>query len=205
MLRVSSAATALLAVALLGRAEAGLIAKVPRTETPDIPSSIHISSPTQIPSLLPRHELKSLSGLPLGGIFVEPDPSDRPTTTPTPFTSTSTTTTTRVSQVSEETHCEDHMNSTMAHRMNHNTTYAKPPKTTPAPTPTLDVDVDLQQKFVQTTYWACATLGTEAHCGWHEPILDASSGAYNTITSSNLALRAGGIALFVVGAVMLRI
>ncbi|KAI0521954.1 hypothetical protein F5B22DRAFT_643536 [Xylaria bambusicola] len=196
MPRVSSAAIAFLAITLLGRAEAGLIAKVPRTETPDVLSSSHIAAPTQTPSILPGYEPRSTSGLPLGGIFVEPDPSDRPSTTPTLFPPTSTT-----SQISEETPCEDHMNSTMTHGMNHNMTHAKIPETTP--TPTLDVDAGLQQKFVQTTYWACATLGTEAHCGWHEPILDASSGAHSAISSSSLALRAGGIALFVVGGVML--
>ena len=72
-------------------------------------------------------------------------------------------------------------------------------KTTPTPT----VDLGLEQKFVQTTYWACATLGSEAHCGWHEPILDASSGTYSKISGANIALRAGGIALFAVGALML--
>jgi len=30
-------------------------------------------------------------------------------------------------------------------------------------------------KFVQTTYYSCVTRGTYSHCGWHEPILDASS------------------------------
>ncbi|KIH91198.1 hypothetical protein SPBR_02100 [Sporothrix brasiliensis 5110] len=32
-------------------------------------------------------------------------------------------------------------------------------------------------KFVQTTYYSCVTLGTYSHCGWHEPILDASTSA----------------------------
>ncbi|EPE02647.1 hypothetical protein F503_03996 [Ophiostoma piceae UAMH 11346] len=30
-------------------------------------------------------------------------------------------------------------------------------------------------KFVQTTYYSCVTIGPDSHCGWHEPILDAST------------------------------
>lgn len=33
-----------------------------------------------------------------------------------------------------------------------------------------------EQRFVQTTYWACVTRGTYTHCGWHMPILDAGAG-----------------------------
>ncbi|KAI0411929.1 hypothetical protein F5X98DRAFT_356203 [Xylaria grammica] len=47
------------------------------------------------------------------------------------------------------------------------------PETTAAPP--VPVDLGDGQKFVQTTYWACATFPMETHCGWHEPILDASS------------------------------
>lgn len=32
-------------------------------------------------------------------------------------------------------------------------------------------------KFIQTTYYSCVTMGTYTHCGWHEPILDASTSA----------------------------
>ena len=38
----------------------------------------------------------------------------------------------------------------------------------------------LAEKFVQTTYYSCVTLGTYTHCGWHEPILDASTSAAPT-------------------------
>ncbi|KAK8073231.1 hypothetical protein PG994_004130 [Apiospora phragmitis] len=36
---------------------------------------------------------------------------------------------------------------------------------------------NINLKFVQTTYWSCVQWPTTMHCGWHEPILDASNGA----------------------------
>ncbi|KAI0192519.1 hypothetical protein F4808DRAFT_365487 [Astrocystis sublimbata] len=63
-----------------------------------------------------------------------------------------------------------------------------PPAYTPTPTtavttaPPVVTGVDgneaasnqINQKFLQTTYYACHTWARETHCGWHEPILDAS-------------------------------
>jgi len=47
------------------------------------------------------------------------------------------------------------------------------PVLTPAPRiDSLDFN---KARFVQTTYYSCVTRGTYSHCGWHEPILDASS------------------------------
>ncbi len=55
---------------------------------------------------------------------------------------------------------------------------AKPvnPAITPAPG-TAEGTVGVGAKFVQTTYYSCVTMGTYSHCGWHEPILDASNTA----------------------------
>ncbi|KAI1110296.1 hypothetical protein F5Y14DRAFT_365458 [Nemania sp. NC0429] len=45
--------------------------------------------------------------------------------------------------------------------------------------PTLDLEnasgAKDGKKFIQTTFWACETFPLETHCGWHEPILDASN------------------------------
>ncbi|KAI1362587.1 hypothetical protein F5Y08DRAFT_271051 [Xylaria arbuscula] len=227
---IGNTLAAALAIVLLGQVEAGLIAKARRTETPCSHSSMLLEAvPTETSSVLSLSRYISTdpksTGLPLGGIFVEPDPSDRPnsrteiTPTPTTITTITTTSTTSVSPVSnttrtshtpEETPCEEegeehhhHTGSIMRHNM---TTARIPEQTTPTPTPTV-LDLNLEQKFVQTTYWACATVGTEAHCGWHEPILDASSGARSKIGGSgggrDIALRAGGFALFAVGVLML--
>ncbi|KAJ3566347.1 hypothetical protein NPX13_g7164 [Xylaria arbuscula] len=225
---VNTLAAALAIVLLLGQAEAGLIAKVARTETPCSHSSMLLETvPTETSSVLSLSRYISTdpdltsTGLPLGGIFVEPDPSDRPSsrteiTTTTTITTMSTTSvspvshTTRTSHTPEATPCEEegeehhHTGSIMRHST---TTARIPEQTTPTPTPTVS-DLNLEQKFVQTTYWACATLGTEAHCGWHEPILDASSGAYAKMGGGDgggrdIALRAGGFALFAVGVLML--
>ncbi|KAF7874273.1 hypothetical protein EAF04_002945 [Stromatinia cepivora] len=32
-------------------------------------------------------------------------------------------------------------------------------------------EMQLREKYHQTTYWSCVTLKTYVHCGWHEPIL----------------------------------
>lgn len=53
-----------------------------------------------------------------------------------------------------------------------------PPETTPLPIDQDDVDIiGNAVRFVQTTYYSCVTIGTDSHCGWHEPILDASNNA----------------------------
>ncbi|KAK3326888.1 hypothetical protein B0H66DRAFT_171294 [Apodospora peruviana] len=49
-------------------------------------------------------------------------------------------------------------------------------------------------RFVQTTYYSCVTQGTYSHCGWHIPILDASSAA-SRIGTKREAGGMGGLAL----------
>jgi hypothetical protein len=34
-----------------------------------------------------------------------------------------------------------------------------------------DMSMMLQEKYHITTYWSCVTIGTQVHCGWHEPVL----------------------------------
>ncbi|KAI1422910.1 hypothetical protein F5Y12DRAFT_568059 [Xylaria sp. FL1777] len=149
---------AVLAIALFGRADAGLVIKAPRTETP---------------------------GLLSGHVFVEPVPTNTPTaTTVLPAMST-----TSITHTPEETPCN--FDTGMMHTSN--------PETTAAPV--FDLDLDSQgQKFIQTTYWACATFDKETHCGWHQPILDTSA--------ANTRVRGGSVALmtsfvFIVGALVL--
>ncbi|KAI1347025.1 hypothetical protein F5Y01DRAFT_259223 [Xylaria sp. FL0043] len=149
---------AILAVALLGGTDAGVVVKAPRTESPDLMS---------------------------GHAFVEPVPTYTPTaTTVLPSISTITGT----ASTSEETPCTS-------------MTHASDPAITVAPPLSLGF-VGQEQKFVQTTYWGCATLGQEAHCGWHEPILDTSA-ANMVVGRQSLAFRASGIAALVVGVLML--
>lgn len=33
---------------------------------------------------------------------------------------------------------------------------------------------DVAERFRQTTYWSCVKFPLTTHCGWHEPIIDAS-------------------------------
>ncbi|GAP84694.1 hypothetical protein SAMD00023353_1102360 [Rosellinia necatrix] len=49
-------------------------------------------------------------------------------------------------------------------------------------------------KFVQTTYWTCVARPRETHCGWHEPILDTSAAAETRRADGAAALRASLIA-----------
>ena len=67
--------------------------------------------------------------------------------------------------------------------LHHNRTDLLPPGTptgsfssliTPPPDATA-VTAATGAKFVQTTYYSCVTIGPDSHCGWHEPILDAST------------------------------
>ncbi|KAI0179410.1 hypothetical protein GGR52DRAFT_305316 [Hypoxylon sp. FL1284] len=65
---------------------------------------------------------------------------------------------------------------------------------------------EIGAKIVQTTYWSCVTFPLETHCGWHEPILDASTGAAAQCDGSagrNAAVRAGVVAGVVAGGLML--
>ncbi|KAK6857332.1 hypothetical protein PG995_007519 [Apiospora arundinis] len=50
-------------------------------------------------------------------------------------------------------------------------------------------------KFVQTTYWSCVQWPTTMHCGWHEPILDASNGGGRTGRGQEGPQRAVGAGL----------
>ncbi|KAI0479984.1 hypothetical protein F4859DRAFT_477994 [Xylaria cf. heliscus] len=76
----------------------------------------------------------------------------------------------------------------------------------PAPTeaPALNANsgpleiVDGGNKFVQTTFWACETFPKETHCGWHEPLLEVSSGAAAP-RPGGVLVRAGVVATFVAG------
>jgi hypothetical protein len=63
--------------------------------------------------------------------------------------------------------------------------YATPSETTPSPTDPADItdgadvaeaEAEANERFRQTTYWSCVRWSGEAtaHCGWHEPVLDAS-------------------------------
>ncbi|KAI0972153.1 hypothetical protein F4678DRAFT_460383 [Xylaria arbuscula] len=133
-------------------------------------------------------------GLSSGHVFVQPVPTLVPTTT-TILSAVSTTSsianTSIIANTSRETPCS--LYTGMTHARNPDITAA----------PTLDLDLDSQgQKFVQTTYWACATLGGEAHCGWHEPILDTSA-ANMRVGGENIAIRAGGVAALMIGALAL--
>jgi hypothetical protein len=58
-------------------------------------------------------------------------------------------------------------------------------------------------KFVRTTYYSCVTMGTYSHCGWHETILDASSGTKSAFgRDAGIAMRAASAAA-IVGAILL--
>lgn len=57
------------------------------------------------------------------------------------------------------------------------------PEITPGPDPAAEPEdgddagaAAAAERFVQTTYWSCVKAPgvATAHCGWHEPILDAS-------------------------------
>ncbi|KAH6656142.1 hypothetical protein BKA67DRAFT_535036 [Truncatella angustata] len=69
---------------------------------------------------------------------------------------------------------------------NTTTKYTLPvPKVTPPPAaggvffePESETAVaEVGAKFRQTTYYTCVTWPSTVHCGWHEPILDASMNA----------------------------
>ncbi|KAK9783698.1 hypothetical protein SCAR479_00257 [Seiridium cardinale] len=50
---------------------------------------------------------------------------------------------------------------------------------------------DVNVKFKQTTYYTCVTWPSTVHCGWHEPILDASmDGAWSQYDSKRAAMLA---------------
>jgi hypothetical protein len=58
-------------------------------------------------------------------------------------------------------------------------------------------------KFKQTTYYSCVTWPTTVHCGWHEPILDASMDAGRRNDSKTSALWAAIVALAMAGLLLL--
>jgi hypothetical protein len=65
---------------------------------------------------------------------------------------------------------------------------APPAEITPVPGSLESADGESVERLVQTTYYSCATIGTYTHCGWHEPILDAST---NSATGRNVGGSAG--------------
>ncbi|KAI0912358.1 hypothetical protein F4823DRAFT_210654 [Ustulina deusta] len=158
---------AVLAIALLGRADAGVVVvKAPRTESP---------------------------GLPSGHVFVEPVPTSTPTAT---ILLPTISTTTNIAHAPGETPFDVNTDADAPMKD------ADSPETTSAPALEL-LDLDGQgQKFIQTTYWACATVLAETHCGWHEPILDTSA-ANMGVRGGSVALRAAGIVAFVAGALLI--
>lgn len=63
---------------------------------------------------------------------------------------------------------------------------------------------DIAAKFRQTTYYSCVTWPNTVHCGWHEPILDASmDSAASRYGSRASAVRAGAVALVIAGLLLL--
>jgi hypothetical protein len=160
---------------LLSFAEAGLIAKAPRTEDPALqtPSQFYIITSTTTPS-------------PTGTVVVIPPPTTTTTTTPTPTTTgSSNTMATPGAALPAPGREPDVANDPANHE----------PVTTAAPGNELDGVDGRQMKFVQTTYFACVTHALSTHCGWHEPILDTSAAA-GTSRGEGLALRASLIAAF---------
>ncbi|TGJ80015.1 hypothetical protein E0Z10_g8743 [Xylaria hypoxylon] len=157
MMRVITS-VAVLALAFLGRVDAGLVLKAPRTE---------------IPGLLSGH------------VFVTP--------VPIPVAAT----TTVLPAISTATSTSGEIPSDVGTGTGTGTAQASNPETTAAP----PLDLGDGQKFVQTTYWACATFPSETHCGWHEPILDASSAGMKVRGGS--VTRTGGVAACVIAALVL--
>ncbi|KAF5875067.1 uncharacterized protein Bfra_003521 [Botrytis fragariae] len=60
-------------------------------------------------------------------------------------------------------------------------------------------EIQLQEKYHQTTYWSCVTLQTFVHCGWHEPIL---AGGTEIAGASCGSCNVGKVALMAAGAVV---
>ncbi|KAI1200253.1 hypothetical protein F5X97DRAFT_98365 [Nemania serpens] len=138
---------------LLSFAEAGLIVKAPRTVNA---------------ALLPS------SGLVMFTFTLPPTTNTiaaSPTLSTTTMTATTTTTTTTATTIYAGSEAGDPIHGTATAIAN-----AGSPKTTAAPTLDLGgLAASDGKKFVQTTFWACETFPLETHCGWHEPILDASN------------------------------
>lgn len=183
-------------VVLLSFAEAGLIAKAPRTEDPafQTPSQFYIITSTTTNTTTPS---------PTGTVVVIPPPSRTTATTTTTTTGTSQTMTT-----SGAVSPSDVTGGGLAIADDNNPTNHEP-MTTAAPgdnEPEPEGVVDGQQmKFVQTTYFACVTRALSTHCGWHEPILDTSAAAAAAAAGTSrggesLALRASLLAAFAVAA-----
>lgn len=61
----------------------------------------------------------------------------------------------------------------------------------------------VEAKFRQTTYYTCVTWPSTVHCGWHEPILDASMNAAGSqYDSRSAAIWAGVVGSVVFGFVV---
>ncbi|KAH8911783.1 hypothetical protein BR93DRAFT_14270 [Coniochaeta sp. PMI_546] len=71
----------------------------------------------------------------------------------------------------------------------------------PDPTDLSGDDPEAAARFVQTTYWSCVKLPgvSTAHCGWHEPIIDASmpsAGRCVRVESVSMVMAAVVVVLF---------
>ncbi|KAF7892194.1 uncharacterized protein EAF01_010274 [Botrytis porri] len=60
-------------------------------------------------------------------------------------------------------------------------------------------DIQLWEKYHQTTYWSCVTRMTLVHCGWHEPIL---AGGTEIAGASCGSCNAGRVVVMAAGAVI---
>ncbi|KAI1162866.1 hypothetical protein F5B18DRAFT_622465 [Nemania serpens] len=113
-----------------------------------------------------------------------------PPTTASPLSTTTTTTTTSTTTATAYvgTESEDPIRGTA-------TTIASAGNSEITAAPTLDLEnLDTPgegEKFVQTTFWACETFPLETHCGWHEPILDASNSGAGRTGEQSFGARAG--------------
>ncbi|KAJ8062192.1 hypothetical protein OCU04_008746 [Sclerotinia nivalis] len=62
-------------------------------------------------------------------------------------------------------------------------------------------EIQLQEKYHQTTYWSCVTLKTYVHCGWHEPILaggtEIAGAECGSCNGGRMALMAAGMVVAV--------
>ncbi|KAI1183045.1 hypothetical protein F5B17DRAFT_417699 [Nemania serpens] len=163
---------------ILSLVEAGLIIKAPRTEKQGSPPSSGLVMFT----LPPITNTMAASSLTLS------------TTTTTTTTTTATTTT--MTTIPTPTAYAEGTATAIGN--------ADIPETTAAPTLDLENldDAGNGIKFVQTTFWACETFPLETHCGWHEPILDASNSGASRTGQQSVAARAGVAVACVVAALV---
>ncbi|CAD6440331.1 fb107956-5df3-4973-ab06-60e4b95a763e [Sclerotinia trifoliorum] len=62
-------------------------------------------------------------------------------------------------------------------------------------------EIQLQEKYHQTTYWSCVTRRTYVHCGWHEPVLvggtEIAGAQCGLCNNGGMALMAAGVVVAV--------